>query len=182
MRRERLFAQGSIDGSFYGPGAIAIDVTHDALYVADTFNARVVKMTASTGAFVGAIGYSTSSTGTCPSNGTASGWCTGGTFTWSSGDGQFSRPAGIAVDSTNDILYVSNDEAVIKITASTGAFVGAIGNPDGDQRNMPRFWCRIGLVHGRNIWSRLRRWDVLGPSGSSHRLRTRFAFCRGPKQ
>lgn len=124
------FASGVTDGMFFNTSTVAYDFTNNAIYVTSTGGAsayRVQKITATTGAFVGAIGRTSSSTGTCPASGMTTGWCTGGTFTFGGGDGSFSTVYGIAYDATNNALYFSNFSQVLKFTATTGVFVGAIG-------------------------------------------------------
>jgi hypothetical protein len=118
-----------VDGGFGSFGFVAYDSARDAIYVTDG-NGRLSKITASTGAYVGAVGVTTATTGSCPASGVTAGWCTGGTFSAASGDGQFGFfGASIAYDATNDALYIAdfNGSRVNKVTAGTGVFVGSIG-------------------------------------------------------
>ena len=145
------FTYHSGDGAFYGPYGVAIDPIHDRLYIADGDGSTIVKVTASTGAYIGAIGKTQSSTGTCPPSGAVSGWCTGGIFTWATGDGMFDQPSGVQVDAAGDALYISDqyNNRIVKVTASTGAFVGAIGNTTASTGTCPasgaaKNWCTGG--------------------------------------
>jgi tripartite motif-containing protein 71 len=105
---------GSGDGAFNNSRGIAIDSGSGFVYVADTNNDRVSKFTRS-----GAIdGF-----------GIVKGWGSTG-----SGDGQFNRPIGIAVDSSGNV-YVSDfgNNRVQKFTSS-GWFLlkwGSLGSGDG---------------------------------------------------
>ena len=60
-----VFSSGTGDGMFSGPYAIAIDVTGNKMYVADSLNQSIQKFTLSTGAFIGAIGNSNDDNDTC---------------------------------------------------------------------------------------------------------------------
>jgi len=107
---------------------MVVHPTGSFLYIADRDNHRIVKVNASTGAWVGAIGKISTTGGTCTPAGAASGWCSGGVFGTGTSDGMFSSPTAIAIDSTGTYLYVGDSKRVAKINASTGAFVGSIGN------------------------------------------------------
>jgi DNA-binding beta-propeller fold protein YncE len=145
------FGFGSTDGAFFQPRGIAVDPQNGFLYVSDTFNYRIQKFTLSTGAFVGSIGRSTATTGTCPAVGVAPSWCTGGSFGVSAVDGGFNTPIGIAVDAANDLLYIvdSSNHAIRKVTLSTGAFIASIGNTTATSGTCPaagaaNAWCTGG--------------------------------------
>ncbi len=122
------FALGTGDGAFKSVNDIGIDVPRDTLYLTDKNNYRVSKYVLSTGVYVGSIGYTTSSTGTCPV-GIASTWCTGGVFASSAVDGGFYRPIAMAIDAPSDLLYVSqsNNHRIDKFNASTGTYLGSVG-------------------------------------------------------
>ena len=152
-----LFTTSSTDGGFKDPQSIAIDSTNGFIYAADTGNFRIVKLALSTGAFVGAIGFSTTSTGTCPSGAVTPGWCTGGTFVSNAGDGGFTGPTALAVDPSRNSLYVIENGAyrVMKFTLSTGAFVGAIGKTTSSTGTCPATgaaasWCTGGIFTNGN--------------------------------
>jgi DNA-binding beta-propeller fold protein YncE len=137
---------------YSGPAGVAYDSTNGILYISDNNNHRIVKVTASTGAFVGAIGSSTASTGSCPAGAAAPGWCTGGTFALGNGDGMYRLPRDITVDGANDALYFADgtNHRIIKVTASTGAFVGMIGEMFASTGTCPNGgiaagWCTGGL-------------------------------------
>ena len=145
------FTTGTGDGMFSGPQDLEIDPTNGFLYVTDSNNYRVEKFVLATGAFVGAIGQLSATTGTCPASGVASTWCTGGTFAMGNSDGAFSDPIGVTLDSTRGFLYVLdlNNGQVSKINLSTGAFVGAIGGLTGSTGTCPssgaaNAWCTGG--------------------------------------
>ena len=145
------FTSGTTDGMYSQMGGLAFDPVNDALYIADTGNQRIVKVTASTGAFVGAIGKTTASTGTCPASGIASTWCTGGTFTSASQDGAYNDPYMVTVDPILHTIYVDdyNNDRIVKLVAKTGSFMGAIGNATASTGTCPASgpaskWCTGG--------------------------------------
>ncbi len=120
------FSTGANDGMLNASnGNIVLNAANDFMYVTDSGNNRIQKFTLSTGAFVGAIGKSTLA-GTCIT-GAQTGWCTGGTFSSGTLDGQFSSPGAMAIDTASDLLYASGSYNIQKFTLSSGAFVGAIG-------------------------------------------------------
>ena len=85
-------AQGSnpnMDGSYDNINGIAIDYNDGLMYLVDSNFNRIDKVNLVTGAPIGSIGLTTSSTGTCPASGVTSGWCTGGSFNSGSQDGAF---------------------------------------------------------------------------------------------
>jgi len=122
-----IYSTGPLDGMFSSPSGIVADPTGTYLYVAD--GNRIVKMNASTGAFLGAIGNVTTAGGTCSTTGLTSGWCSGGVFSGSTSVGGFSNVRNIAIDSTGTFLYVtdSSNFRIVKVDISTGISVGAIG-------------------------------------------------------
>ena len=125
----RTFSNSSVDGGFQNPRRPVVDTANGFIYLTDLTAGRVIKLSLSTGAFIGAIGRVTSSTGTCTVP-TATGWCTGGSFTTGTDDGQFGSPnSHLTLDSTGTYLYVSDgiNQRIQKFNASTGAFIGAIG-------------------------------------------------------
>lgn len=133
------------DNDFYNPMGSYSDGTY--LYVVDGANGRVKKIRLSDGKLIGYIGVVTSS----PTDGASpsclsvnpmsftSAWCLGANVNpwWSIGDltgnggkidGNLYVPSGIAGDGT--YLYVVDQglSRINKFNASTGAFVGWIGN------------------------------------------------------
>ncbi len=122
------FVVGSVDGAFGQMGGIAIDEGAQRLYVTDFSSFRVQKFNSDSGAFMGAIGNTNVASGTC-ALGAQNNWCAGGTFVSGSGDGMFSGAAGIAVDASKGLLYVSDitSDRIQKFTLSTGAALGSIG-------------------------------------------------------
>jgi DNA-binding beta-propeller fold protein YncE len=146
------FASGASDGMFNQPNDVAVDPQGDLLYVSDTSNFRIVKITLSTGAFVGAIGNTTATGGTCPAAGPAPSWCTAGTFSSVVTDGGYGGPTYLAIDVSGNALYVSDGNRVVKSTLSTGAFVGAVGNLTGSTGTCPAAgaasgWCTGGTFN-----------------------------------
>ena len=97
---ERFGTSGSDYGEFNSPAGLALDSTNDLLYVADTNNDRIQVFKLVDG-------------NTCPS-GTKeviNGVCFVEEFgSTGSGDGKFDTPLGIALDTTNDLLYVADSE------------------------------------------------------------------------
>lgn len=116
-------SSSSLNGAFNTPRSVVADTTNNHLYVADNY--RVQKYTLSTGAYLGSIGRSSAS-GTCIA-GKQNGWCTGGSFSSGTSDGQFGSQLFLAIDSLNDHLYVADNTRIQKFVLSTGAFVGAVG-------------------------------------------------------
>jgi protocatechuate 3,4-dioxygenase beta subunit len=120
------------DEGFYNPMGVATDGTY--LYVADGNNYRVARLTLSTGAFAGWVGYLYRSTvGTSPtvpvqSSGTyTTTWTSGGVTEARSTNG-FGQMNTVIVDSTTNILYVTdNQHRVIRIRSSDGQDLRWIG-------------------------------------------------------
>ncbi len=136
------------DGRLSSPQGIAVDESHDLFYVANASAHRIDRYVLSTGAYAGWIGKvaGVSPTGgaagcTTATQGTPTpGWCVGGLSTYSQiGDGGLDAPTSIALDLSNDRLYVSEDGANItgevfsptvrisRFVASTGEFRGWVG-------------------------------------------------------
>ena len=149
--RGGVFASGLAGrGGFFGADDIALDPTAGFLYIVD--NLSVSKFNLSTGAFVGAIGGLSASTGTCPATGVATAWCTGGTFVTGSSDGSFSYATGIALDTVRGVFFISefNNHRVNKFSLANGAFIGAIGALTSSTGTCPASgpahgWCTGGV-------------------------------------
>jgi len=108
---------GGDDGQFYEPYAVAVDSTGN-VYVADSGNHRIQKFN-STGTFLTKWGSTWESPG--------------------SGDGQFSRPSGVAVDSTGNVYVADLYNQRIQKFSTNGTFLakwGTKGTGDG-QFNEP---------------------------------------------
>jgi hypothetical protein len=102
------FTNSANDGGFQTVFGIVAHSEAGYLYIVDRGNHRVLKHNLSSGSFVGGIGGLSASTGTCPSSGAASSWCTGGTFASGNTDGKFNTPWGISIDTVNYNLYVND--------------------------------------------------------------------------
>jgi len=118
------FTSSSLLGGFNSPGGIAVDSSGN-LYVADTGNNRI-QMFNSAGVAQGAIGYSSSASGTCTA-GLSTGWCTGSTFAATTGNGGFSGPIGVALDSSGNLYVADTGNHRIEKFSTTGAFQGSLG-------------------------------------------------------
>ncbi len=124
---------GTGDGMLNTPAGLL--VSGGTLYVADSNNHRISRYTASTGVFTGWIGnINTSPTGgDTGCNGAAvssftPGWCTGGTGKIGTGDGMMNKPISLFVDGSDHLFVGEGNHRIDKYTASTGAFIGWIGN------------------------------------------------------
>ena len=107
-------------GMFMAPTGMAVDTVGGVrvLYVCDETGGRILKFDAETGARIGAFGH----VGT--------------------GDGEFNRPYGIAIDpATHDLYITERDNGRVQRVTSAGAFVmkwgapGGIGSPQGNFNN-----------------------------------------------
>ena len=129
----QTFVNYNVDGVFNRPAAVVGD-DQDHLFVVDTNAHKILKFTASTGAYIGWIGL----IGTSPTGGDTGcngamvgtftpGWCTGGASTNGSIDGALTTPGGITF--TGSTLYVvdSQNHRVSSYDSGTGAFKGWIG-------------------------------------------------------
>lgn len=147
------FLSGTGDGMFNNISGIAFDSLSNILYVSEKGNFRIQKFNAATGAFIGSIGKSTA-TGTCIA-GAQTSWCTGGTFSTGTLDGQFdSMLSGLAIDPSANKLYVRTNYSIQKFTLSTGAYEGSIGKSTavgtcsaGTQAS----WCTGGVFSSGSI-------------------------------
>jgi sugar lactone lactonase YvrE len=121
-------------GGFWSPSKIMLDPANDRMYIVDAgVNYRVSQHVLSTGVFVSLIGAMDIAGGTCV-QGAQSGWCDPGAFNVASmpstADGGFYSPYGLAIDTTNNRMYVLERDPgrLNKFVLSTGAFIGAMGN------------------------------------------------------
>ncbi len=120
---------GSGDGAFNNPLGITIDSSAGFVYVADTNNDRVSKFTR---------------TGAIDGFGIVKGWGSTG-----SGDGEFNRPSGIAVDSSGNVYVSDFGNARVQKFTSQGGFLlkwGSSGSGDG-QFNGP-----LGVAVGGSVY------------------------------
>ncbi|MCA9828535.1 MAG: fibronectin type III domain-containing protein, partial [Nitrosopumilus sp.] len=97
---KKFGSAGTANGKFDEPAGVAFDSTNDLLYVADSDNDRIQVFKIIDGT-------------ACP-NGTeeiVNGVCFEQKFgTLGTADGQFNTPVGIAIDETNDLLYVADSD------------------------------------------------------------------------
>jgi DNA-binding beta-propeller fold protein YncE len=93
---------------FSSPTYAVVDVKNHFFYIADSGNSRIVQYNLASGAFIGALGAVSATTGTCPSRGAATTWCSGGTFIKGMADMMFNLPSGLAVDSSTGYLYIAD--------------------------------------------------------------------------
>lgn len=127
---------GTGDGGLSSPHGVEWDSTSGYLYVADRFNHRIQRFTASTGVaggWIGNIATTVGMAGACLAAGVGAftpQWCAGGTGQVGTGDGMLSYPIGLAVDGAGDRLYVidNTNSRVQRYVRSTGAFSAWIGN------------------------------------------------------
>ena len=152
---------GGGNGEFYNPTGIAID-SSDNVYVADTSNHRIQKFS-STGAFItkwGSTDYG-SYGGSNPG----------------SGNGEFSYPGGISIDSSNNIYVADNQNDRIQKFTSTGTFVQNIGSSGSNngQLNKPT---GIAIDSSNNMYvadtdnMRIQKFNSSGSYESQYALST----------
>ncbi len=155
---------GTAEGQFSDPYGITFDSTGN-IYVTDVQNNRVQKFSPS-GTFISTFGWGVSDgidqfeICTAPSS------CQAGLQ--GTGDGQFTDPRGIAIDSTGNIYVVDNTNNRVEKFNSSGTFVsqfGTTGSANG-QLNDP-FWIRIDSA-GNSYISDVgnNRVDIFDPSGN----------------
>lgn len=104
---------GSSGGSFTNPLGIAAD-TFDNVYVTDTGNNRVEKFT-SAGTFIGAFGCALANQTSCGIG---------------SGDGAFSVPTGVAVDSSGSVYVADYGNSLIQKFYGNGTYITQWGPPN----------------------------------------------------
>jgi DNA-binding beta-propeller fold protein YncE len=114
---------GSGDGQFSAPAGVAVDQASNHVYVVDRGNSRVETFDSS-GAFINTFGADVGGAGVdiCT---TACGPGTQG-----SGNGQFSSPTGITVDSSGNVYVVDSANNRVEKFSSSGAFLSQITATD----------------------------------------------------
>jgi sugar lactone lactonase YvrE len=160
-------SQDAQAGMFMAPTGMAVDTVGGVrvLYVCDETGGRILKFDAETGARIGAFGH----VGT--------------------GDGEFNRPYGIAIDpATHDLYITERDNGRVQRVTSAGTFVmkwgapGGIGSPQGNFNNpigiaadasghvyVADHWnhrvqkFRIGFSGGAWTVENVAMWGALGP-------------------
>ncbi|MEO5959075.1 MAG: hypothetical protein ABIZ49_03915 [Opitutaceae bacterium] len=118
-------SQDNQAGKFMGPVGMAVDQVGGTtfLYVCDETGGRILKFNADTGVRVAAFG------------------------TVGTGDGEFNRPYGIAIDPVSRDLYVSErDNGRVQRITNTGAFVMKWGTPGGTGSPQGNFDQPIGIA------------------------------------
>ena len=152
---------GGGDGEFYNPTGIVVDSSNN-VYVADTSNHRIQKFSSS-GTFITKWGsadigsYGSSNPG--------------------SGNGEFTYPGGIAIDSGNNIYVADNQNDRIQKFTSTGAFVQNIGSTGSNngQLNKPT---GLAVDDSNNIYvadtenMRIQKFNSSGSYESQYALST----------
>lgn len=153
---------------------IAIDSSRDRAYFG--INGQISALIASSGELIGSIGRVTASTGSCPSSGPANLWCKGGEFTAGEFDGEFGHNVVLAVDGTRGFLYVFDlqSKKLSKISISTGAFLGAIGELRATNGSCPPYgfannWCIGGTFgsSGNSLWMSMDSLRVDNSNGNA---------------
>lgn len=112
---------GSYDGTgptalFYDPRGLAIDTSNTYMYVADTDNNLIRRITISTGAVTTIAGDPSTNNGSTNGNsGTTS---------------SFNAPGDVIIDPTNTYLYVADidNNLIRRVTIATGATTTLVGN------------------------------------------------------
>ena len=109
---------GTGDGEFNFPNDVAYD--NNSLYVTDLLNNRVQKFGTATGdnslSFVAKWGKNSGA---------------GGAGSSGSGDGEFSGPRGIAVDSAHNIYVAESNNQRVQVLTAAGVFVKKFGSTSG---------------------------------------------------
>jgi DNA-binding beta-propeller fold protein YncE len=116
-------SEGTGDGQFRGPAGVAVDQASNDVYVVDRGDNRVEKFEAS-GAFVSIFGADVGGPGVNV--------CTTacGPGTQGSGDGQFSSPSGITVDSSGNVYVVDSANNRVEKFSSSGAYLSQLTATD----------------------------------------------------
>jgi hypothetical protein len=148
VKNNTFGSAGSGSGQFNFPKGIAVDQSTGDIYVGDQFQARVEKFN-SAGVFQEAWGWGVADgnaqfetcTATCQSG-------IGG-----NGQGQFSTPSSLAVDSTTHDVYVgdSGNQELLKFTAA-GAFVSSNDGTTSTQGHFQNL-AAIAVDQSGNLWT-----------------------------
>ncbi|HEY5045203.1 MAG TPA: hypothetical protein VII53_05045 [Solirubrobacteraceae bacterium] len=114
---------GSGDGQFRSLAGVAVDPASNDVYVVDSGNSRVEKFDSS-GVFIDAFGADVGGTGVniCTTA------CLSGTS--GSGDGQFSAPTGISVDSSGNVYVADSGNNRVEKFSSQGVYLSQITASD----------------------------------------------------
>jgi tripartite motif-containing protein 71 len=136
-------APGSGPGSFNHPGAVAVDAA-GILYVADTQNNRIVKLSAG-GTVIGEWGSRGSS------------------------DGRFHSPDGIALDGAGNVYVLDGENNRIEVFSGDGHFLAKWGNrgPGLGQFSQPAavaLGCEGSVYVADTNNNRVQRFDLFAPA------------------
>lgn len=151
-----VFSSGTGDGMFSGASGIDLNIADNYFLITDQVKSSIQKFNLTSGAFVGAIGFSTAS-GTCVA-GQQNAWCTGGIFSPDTQKGLVNTPSDISLDRISNSFVITNynDHTVSKFNLSTGAFIGTIGYGNGAFgtciNSKQNTWC----TNGRFLWDNTR--------------------------
>ena len=114
-----MSAAGGGIGQLNGAAVVTMDPSRVYLYVSDNSNARINRYNLSTGASAGSLGAVTN---------VAPSWIANGVPVTGTGDAVMSTPYQTVTDGTYIYVSDSGNHRIQKFNASTGAFVGWIGN------------------------------------------------------
>jgi hypothetical protein len=150
------------DGNFQIPFGLAVAPSGGSIFVSDYKQMRVEQFNASTGAFMGWIGYqSTTAATACESGSTCNlgtsrftgGWASGGKSTSNATalGGGLKTPMGIAADSTYIYVADEGDSRLVRYKQADGSFQGWIGEiaatgTCGNANTVTTGWCTDATV------------------------------------
>jgi len=163
---------GSGDGELENPNSLVIDSSGNLL-IADTWNDRIVKFDFG-GVFQGWLGGCTSGSNCDIANQRSNGFsCTASTCVLleDDGDGQFSNPTGITLDSSENIYVTSigdlgKDSSIQKFD-SAGNFVSKIGSEGSGDGQFAAPWGidfdSSGNIYFADVWNhRIQKFNSAG--------------------
>jgi DNA-binding beta-propeller fold protein YncE len=137
---------GEAAGQFKGPSSVAIDASGD-VWVTDNPNSRVEEFS-TTGSFIKTVGWGVSNGKTEFQTCTAS--CRAGIA--GSGNGQFSKPEGIAINLSTGNMYVADKgNNRVQELSSTGSFVKVFGESGSGPGQMSAP-LGLGIDPMGNVW------------------------------
>jgi DNA-binding beta-propeller fold protein YncE len=119
-------SSGTGAGQFSSPTGIAIDTTNSWIYLSDKGNNRVEKFDLS-GNFISMFGWGVADGGSAFETCTSS--CQAGIS--GSGNGQFSGPEGVSVDSAGNVYVVDSGNSRVQEFSSSESYLGKFGSSGG---------------------------------------------------